>query len=73
MEKIINIPLREYEELASTVIIIAYIAIVLALPIMLLWNYVIVDFGLPELTFWKALCLRVLCSFLFKNNSSKKD
>jgi len=43
------------------------ISLVLALPVMWLWNWIVVDFGLPKLTFWKSWGLLILCLFLFKS------
>jgi len=41
-----------------------------ALPVWLLWNGLMpVVFGLPSLTFWQALALSLLCSFLFKSST----
>lgn len=43
--------------------------LLLALPVMLLWNYVMVGtFGLPALTYWTALALLVLCNILFSQS-----
>lgn len=47
------------------------VAIVLALPVMWLWNYLMPDiFGLIKIDFWQALCLNLLCGVLFKSSSS---
>lgn len=46
-------------------------AVVLGLPIMWLWNGLMPDlFGLTTITFWQAVGLNLLCSFLFKGNST---
>jgi hypothetical protein len=48
-------------------------SLVLAFPVMWLWNYVMptltVEPLFAEIGFWQALCLSLLCSFLFKNAS----
>ena len=45
--------------------------IVFALPLMLLWNWVMPEiFNLPQITFAQALGLNLLCSILFKTNVS---
>lgn len=52
------------------------VALILAIPVMLIWNWVIVDiFNLPEIGYWKAFGLYLLCGMLFKNLeiNSKKD
>ena len=48
-------------------------AILFALPIMWLWNSTCPDlFRLPEIGFWQARRLGVLCGFLFKSSTSPK-
>jgi hypothetical protein len=51
------------------------LAIVLALPVMLLWNWLMpVIFGLTKISFWQALGLNLLSGFLFKSSqTSSKD
>jgi hypothetical protein len=50
------------------------IGILLALPVMLLWNFVMPDvFGLTEITFWQALALTLLSSFLFKSSTGSSN
>ena len=45
---------------------IVIIAVVLALPVMLLWNWTIPDiFSLPKINFFQALGLSLLCGCLF--------
>ena len=51
--------------------IVMVMAIILALPVMLLWNWLMpVIFGLIKITFWQALGINLLCGFLFRNSSS---
>lgn len=64
--------------IVGLLIIGAILAILLAFPVMWLWNYAVVGTiaGVAPLTFWKALALMLLSSFLFKSSgvsSSKKD
>ncbi len=63
-------------EIGITVVIaIALYAILAALPVMLLWNWLAPDlFALKTISFWQALGLLVLCGALFgsKSSSSKK-
>ena len=49
-------------------IIIAFVALLALYPlgIMLLWNWLMPSlFGLGTISFWKALGIKLLCSFLF--------
>ena len=56
-------------------LLVVVIALIMAWPVMLLWNYVMPDvFGLTEIVFWQALALSMLSSMLFKSSaSSSKD
>ena len=59
--------------LAGTLVLIA---IILGLPLMLLWNWLMpVIFGLKFITFWQAVGLNVLSGIIFKSPTStaKKD
>lgn len=50
------------------------ISLVLALPVMWLWNDVMPElFNLPRIGFWKALEISLLASCLFKHSSTKKN
>lgn len=54
--------------------ILFVISLVLALPVMLLWDWLMpILFGLPPITWLQAWGLMLLCSFLFKSHSTKKD
>jgi hypothetical protein len=47
------------------------LALFMALPVWLLWNWVCVDaLHLPSLTFLQSFGLALLCTILFKNNTS---
>jgi hypothetical protein len=49
----------------------AFVAVVTALPVMLLWNVLMPGlFGLPEISFWQALGLSMLSALLFKSSPS---
>lgn len=53
--------------------LVAVIALLLAWPVMLLWNAVVPDiFGLPTVTFWQALGLNLLCGFMFRSGGEVK-
>lgn len=48
------------------VAIICLVALLLGLPLMLLWNWLMpLVFGLPTLTFWQAVGMNFLASILF--------
>lgn len=50
------------------------IAIVAALPLMLLWNWLMpVLFGLVKITFWQAFGLLFLSSILFKSTNPSNN
>lgn len=56
-------------------VLIAALFLVCAWPVWLCWNYVMpAIFGLPELIYWQALMLVILCKFLFggASHSSKE-
>ena len=49
-------------------------ALILAFPVMWLWNWVIVDiFQLPEIGYWKAFGLYTLLGILFKSVPTNKQ
>ena len=50
---------------------LAILAIIIALPTMWLWNYLMPEiFGLTEIGFWQALCINLFCGILFKGNTT---
>ena len=52
--------------------IFGLVAVLLALPAMWMWDYVMpAVFGLPEITFWQALWGMLLCRFLFTDMGVK--
>lgn len=62
--------MSNYEKIGvwfATVLIIASLSLIIAFPIKWLWNGVMPDlFGLPEITFWKAYGLYLLCHLLLR-------
>lgn len=49
-------------------IAVSLIACVLAIPLMLLWNWTMPDvLGLKEITFFQALCLNLMSGILFRS------
>lgn len=54
-------------------IIVAW-ALLTAFPIKWLWNYLMPElFSLKQITFWQALGMALLCSFLFKSHHSSSE
>lgn len=53
---------------------ILIVALVMGLPIMWLWNWLMPDiFGLIEIGFWQALGINIFSGILFRNNSNNTD
>jgi hypothetical protein len=63
------------ETTLTAILIIALVAVILGLPLMWLWNWLMPTiFNLPEITFWQALGLNALTTILFKSTpTTKKD
>jgi len=63
------------ETTLTAILIIALAAVILGLPLMWLWNWLMPTiFNLPEITFWQALGLNALSGILFKSTpTTKKD
>lgn len=56
-----------FTEILSVILITLFIALIIAFPVMWLWNWVIPTiFGLPEITILQALGLYILSVILFK-------
>jgi hypothetical protein len=54
--------------------LVILLAMIMALPTMWLWNYIMPDiFGLTEINFYQALAMNVLSSILFKANTSTNN
>lgn len=50
---------------------IVFLSLFLSLPVLWLWNWLMPDiFNLPQITFWQALGLNLLSSFLLRSSSS---
>ena len=61
-------------ELFTLVGFVAMYAVLLALPTMLLWDYVMpIIFALPKITLFQALGLNLLCCILFRSRSSSSN
>ena len=67
--------MKALEALFIVVGLLILSAILLAIPTMVLWNYVIPNvFGLTEISLYQAMALNILCGILFKSNVNvKKD
>ena len=51
--------------------LIAVFAIIIALPVMLLWNWLMpLLFGLIKINFWQAIGVSLLSGLLFKSKSN---
>ena len=63
------------QTILTTILIVAVTAVILGLPLMWLWNWLMPTiFYLDEITFWQALGLNALATILFKQNiTNKKD
>lgn len=47
------------------------LAFILAFPVMWCWDYAISGiFNLPEITYWQAFALYILCGLLFKSTKT---
>jgi hypothetical protein len=61
------------EKIGLFVLYIVLYALVAALPVWWLWNWLMPTiFGLPMISFWQALGLSLLCGSLFSRGSSSK-
>ena len=59
---------------ATVIGVVALVAILLGLPLMILWNWLMPTiFGLPMIGFWQAVGLNFLASILFNKTTTKKD
>ncbi len=59
--------LAAMEELFVVLVVLVVSSIVMAMPTMWLWNWLMPElFGLKMLTFWQALGLNVLTGILFR-------
>ena len=60
------------------VVLLSFAAVIVAVPVMLIANYLFTSavlmavFGIPALTFWKAFWLSVICGLLFKSSNTSK-
>lgn len=65
----IDVILKVLRFLLGIIIYLIILSVVFGLPIMYLWNWLMVDiFHLPIITFYQAVGLYVLCDLLFKKN-----
>lgn len=56
------------EVIFAVIVLLSLIGLIMGIPVYFLWNWVVPDiFGLPEIGFWQAVGLSLLCTFLFKS------
>ena len=61
------------EGLALVIGALVIITLILGLPVMWLWNWIMPElFYLDTITFWQAVGLNLLSSILFKSYNTKK-
>lgn len=59
-----------FGKVLTVISLIVVVAVLAALPTMLLWNWLMPDmFGLAEVGFWEALGLNILGGILFRGAS----
>jgi hypothetical protein len=62
------------EGILKIMAIISLVCLLLGLPLMLLWNWLMpVIFGLSEISFWQAVGLNLLASILFARTSTTNN
>lgn len=66
--------MEAFLKILGVIVIVAIISLILALPTMWLWNWLMpILFGLTKITFWQALGVNILSNILFKSyNSNQK-
>jgi hypothetical protein len=58
----------------NIILIVAIVSIILALPTMLLWNWLMpILFGLTKITFWQALGINIFTGILFKSSNTQTN
>lgn len=58
----------------GVIAIAAVMGLLIAFPVMWLWNWVVVDlFRTPVISYWQAYGLYLLCAILFKSSSSSSS
>jgi hypothetical protein len=63
-----------FKTLIEILAILSLICLLLGLPLMLLWNWLMpLIFGLPALTFWQAVGMNFLASILFGKTTTTKE
>lgn len=55
------------------IILSAIVGLILAFPVMWLWNYVFFNFAKLQISVFQAWALNVLCGILFGKTSSSKS
>jgi succinate dehydrogenase hydrophobic anchor subunit len=67
-------PLDMLMAVITAICISFLVSLLMALPVMWIWNSTFPDlFRFPEISWWTAWKISVLCSFLFKTSISTKS
>ena len=62
----------DFGDVVKIILIVGLTIVLCALPIMLLWNWLMpIIFGLPTISFWQALGLNLLTGLLFRTSNVK--
>jgi hypothetical protein len=62
-----------FAALIAGIIVSVILGAVIAIPVMLLWDWVVPSlFGLPEITYFQAWGLYILCVILFQSKVETK-
>jgi hypothetical protein len=62
------------EGILKIMAIISLVCLLLGLPLMLLWNWLMpIIFGLSEISFWQAVGLNLLASILFARTATTNN
>lgn len=75
-DKVKNTLTNFFTVLLAFLFVAFFLIVVLALPVMLLWNYLIPDLTngrLHEINFFQALALNMLCFILFRSKTFDKQ
>jgi hypothetical protein len=60
--------------IAGLLAVLVFVAALVSVPVMLLWDWLMPTiFGLPEITWFQAWGLLLLCGLLFKSHTPVKD
>jgi hypothetical protein len=70
----VSILLSSVTLMAAAVVLSIALGALWAFPVMWIWDFIMPElFGLPEITWFKAWMLYILCSLLFKSTVNSKN